>query len=67
MANITITTTAAQDTRIITAFRARYGAESTAADVKTWLIGQLKALVRSYETEQANIAASAGVSDITPT
>ena len=67
MATLTITTTAAQDQRIITAFRARFGEDKTAADVKAWMIGHLRGLVRSYETEQANIAASAAVTDISPT
>jgi len=67
MATMTITTTGAQDTRIIAAFRARYGQDKTAVDIKTWLIGHLKALVHSYETEQAAVAAAAGVTEITPT
>ena len=32
-----------------------------------WLIDQLKGVVRSYETQVANEAASAGVVDIDPT
>lgn len=68
MATITINTTGAQDTRIIAAYRARVGnPAATAADVKTWLVNHLKGLVRSYETEQANLAASAAVTDIEPT
>lgn len=67
MATTTITTTGAQDTRIIAAFRARYGADKQASDVKPWLIEHLKNLVRGYETEQANIAASAAITNIAPT
>ena len=68
MATITINTTGAQDTRIIAAYRARVGdPTATAADVKAWLISHLRNLVRSYETEQANLAASAAVTDIEPT
>ena len=66
MANFSITTTGAQDTRILAAFQDRFGPEFTGADIKAWLIDQLKGVVRSYETQVANEAASAGVVDITP-
>jgi len=68
MATLTINTTAGQDARILAAWRARVGDPAApASEVKAWLISQLKGLVRSYETEQANLAASAGVADIDPT
>jgi len=68
MATLTITTTGAQDTRIIEAFRDRLGdPTATAAEVKTWLIDQLRNVVHSYETRLANEAASAGVVPIEPT
>ena len=67
MATITINTTAAQDTRIIAAFRDRLGPEATGADVKAWLIDQLKGVVHSYETRLANEQASAGVTPVEPT
>jgi hypothetical protein len=62
MAQITISTTNAQDTRIIAAFRAVSGNPSaTGADVKAWLIQQLKSMVHGYETQQAAVAAADGV------
>ena len=67
MANFSITTTAPQDARILAAFQDRFGPEFTGADIKTWLIDQLRGVVRSYETGLANEAASAGVVDIDPT
>jgi len=68
MATLTITTTGAQDTRIIAAFRAHSGNQAaTGAEVKAWLIDQLKAMVHSYETRVANEAASAAVTPTSPT
>ena len=68
MANMTITTTGAQDTRIIAAFRDRLGDPAAgAAEVKTWMIDQLRNVVHSYETRLVNEAASAGVTPIDPT
>ena len=68
MATMTITTTGAQDTRIIAAFRDLTGnPTATAADVKAWMIRHLRGLVHSYETRVANEAASAAVVPIEPT
>ena len=68
MATLTINTTGAQDTRIVAAFRDRLDDPTAgAAEVKAWLIDQLRGVVRSYETRLANEAASAGVVDIDPT
>lgn len=67
MAVMTITTSGAQDTRIIAAFRDRLGPETQAADVKAWVIEQIKGVVHSYETRLANEAASAAVVPIEPT
>ena len=75
MATLTITTTGAQDTRIIAAMTDRLQPvdgsgdprNATAAEVKTWMIDQLRNVVHSYETRLANEAASAGVTPIDPT
>lgn len=62
MAQITINTTSAQDQRIIAAYRAVSGNPSaTGADVKGWLIQQLKSMVHGYETQQAAVAAADAV------
>ena len=67
MATLTITTTSPQDARIIEAFRDFSDDDTVGAEeVKAWLIGQLRGMVRSYETRVANEAASAGVVDIDP-
>lgn len=59
-ASLTITTTAAQDARLVPAFTAKLqpGCPSacrsaTTADVKAWVIDSLQAVVRNYEYEQA--------------
>lgn len=67
MATFTINTTSEQDTRILAAFQARIDPAAGAPEVKQWLIQHLKNLVRSYETEVANTAASAAITDIEPT
>jgi hypothetical protein len=67
MATLTITTSAENDARIIAAMRDRLGPETTGADVKAWLIEQLKNEVHSYETRLANEQASAGITPIEPT
>ena len=68
MATMTITTTGAQDTRIIAAFRDLTGNPSAnAADVKAWVIQHIRGMVHSYETRLANEAASAAVVPIEPT
>jgi hypothetical protein len=58
MASITITTTAPQDTRISAAFTAMNGTAPSAADVKNWLISQLRNAVQQYERNQAAEAAA---------
>lgn len=67
MATMTITTTAPQDARLIAAFRDRLGPETQAADIKAWVIEQIKGVVHSYETRLANEAASAAIVPIDPT
>jgi hypothetical protein len=68
MSTMTITTTATQDARIIAAYRDKTGnPAANAADVKAWVIGQVKNMVHSYETRLANEAASAAVAPIEPT
>lgn len=67
MASITITTTGAQDARLGPAFGdlLNTGGNATPAQVKAWLIGQLRGVVHTYETKQA-IAAVTPPSDFTP-
>lgn len=75
MGQITIDTTAPADARLVDAFTDRLqpvdggGAprNATPADVKAWLINQMKAVVHSYETRLANEAASAAITPIDPT
>lgn len=57
-ATLTITTTGAQDARLGPAFGAKLGLgrNATVAEVKTWVIDQLQAVVRDYEYEQARQA-----------
>jgi hypothetical protein len=65
-ASITITTTGAQDTRLVAAFTAKLQPgcpdacrNATAADVKAWIIDELQAVVRNYEyTEQQKAIAT---------
>ncbi len=66
MASITINTTSAQDTRIIAAFRDLLGDDATGADVKAWMIDQLKGVVHSYETRIAAEDATSVIDKITP-
>jgi len=63
MATLTINTTGAQDSRIVAAFGAKLGlpGDASAAQVKADLIGYLKGVVQSYETQQAAIAAADAV------
>jgi len=66
MATLTITTTGAQDQRIIAAFRGITGnEEATGADVKSWLIQHLKSMVHRWETQQAAAAAADAVAEMT--
>ena len=67
MATLTITTTGAQDARIIAAFRDFKGdPAATGADVKAWMIEHLRGMVHSYETRLANESASAAIVPIDP-
>lgn len=67
MATVTITTTAPQDTRLGPAFgdllqlRNASGQprDATTAEVKTWLIDQLRATVQQYEDRLAKAAVAA--------
>lgn len=60
MATLTITTTAAQDTRIVVAFGARLqlGGNASAAQVKAELINFIRGVVQNYEQQQNNAAFS---------
>ncbi len=69
MPDLTITLTAAHVARVQAAFGNKLGlpGNATAEDVRQEIIGYLKGVTRSYETQVANEAASAAVTDITPT
>lgn len=69
MPDLTITLTAAHVARVQTAFGNKLGlpGDASAEQVRQELIGYLKRVTRSYETEVANKAASDAVTDITPT
>lgn len=58
MASVTITTTAPQDARLAPAFGALLhpGSNATTAEVKAWLIEQLRRVVRDYEDQVAKAA-----------
>jgi hypothetical protein len=58
MASITITTSAAQDTRLAPAFGAFLGlaGNANAAQVKAHLIDYMRIVVQNYEREQARRA-----------
>lgn len=55
MASVTITTTAPQDARIAPAIGAKLGlgGNANAAQVKQWLIDQLRAAVFEHERQEA--------------
>jgi hypothetical protein len=61
MASITITTTAPQDARLASAFGEllNVGATANTAQIKAWMIEQLRGVVITYEIKQ-------GVSALTP-
>lgn len=67
MASITITTTAQQDARLTVAWGdfLHPGQNASAADVKAWLISELRRVVHEYEQRQA-IAAIAPPADFDP-
>lgn len=75
MATITITTPANQDTRIAAAIGQRLNLRdasnaprsATGAEVKQWLVDQMKLCVREVEAYNARVAADASVTDVTPT
>ena len=74
MAAVTITTDATQDSRLAPAFGALLGLRNvsgqprnaTTAEVKAWLIDQMRQVVQSYEQQQ-QVAALAAPSAFTPT
>ena len=63
MATLTLTTTPAQDARIIEAFTNGLGRPATAADVKAFLINDLTQYVLSYEQ---NVAINTVIGTVTP-
>lgn len=65
MATVTITTTAPQDARLGPAFGdlLKLGRSATVAEVKAWLITQLRNAVQDYERQQAEAAISANAFD----
>lgn len=69
MATITITTSAAQDARIVDAFgkRLNLGRNATAAEVKQQIVQFLINAVQEQEQKTAMQSALAGVTPITPT
>lgn len=69
MATFTITTTVAQDAKIVEAFGAHLnlGRNATAAEVKQALSLWLTDIVHSYEQAKAANQAKAGIPRITPT
>lgn len=69
MATLTITTTAAQDARIVVAFGKRLGLErnATSAEVKAAVIDYIKQIVFDQEAAAARQTAQAGITEITPT
>jgi hypothetical protein len=69
VATLTITTTGAQDARIVAAFgaRLRLGGNANAAQVKQEVIRFIANVVQQYEQEEAAKAAVAGVTPIDPT
>ena len=48
-ATIDINTTAAQNTRILEAFKDLWGPATTGNDIKQWLLQQVKDVVKNYE------------------
>ncbi len=60
MATVTITTTGPQDARLTVAFGAYLhpGTNASTADVKAWLISELRRIVKDYEQQQAVAALS---------
>lgn len=69
MATLTITTTAPQDARIVTAFGRYLGfpSDATGPQVKQAVIDFMINVVREYERKVAADAAAAAVTPITPT
>lgn len=61
MASVTITTTAPQDARLAPAYGdlLRLGRNATTAEVKAWLIDQLRNTVQQYEDKVAKAAVAA--------
>jgi hypothetical protein len=63
MGTLAITTTGAQDTRIVAAFGSKLGlpGNATGAQVKADVVNYIKSVVHGYETQQAAIAAADAV------
>lgn len=64
MATVTITTSAPQDSRLTVAFGdfLHPGSNATTAEVKAWLVEQLRVVVRNYEDKVAKAAVAAPAS-----
>ena len=75
MSSITLTIPSNQDARVLAAIGQRLGLvdgngvqrSATGPEVKQWLLDDLKTCVLEVELYQARVAASAGVSPISPT
>lgn len=69
MATLTITTTPAQDARLIVAYGAHLGLgrSATAAEIKSSVVEHIKSIVYAHETAQQAAAAAAAVVKISPT
>lgn len=69
MGTLTITTTAAQDVRILAAFKEKLMLEvnPTQAQVKDWVINTIRSVVIEYEKREALKQAIINVEEFTPT
>ena len=68
MGTLTITTTAAQDTRLAKAFGAELGVGATAnaAQIRGAVLQYLKDVTKKQEIKAATIAANAALESVTP-
>jgi hypothetical protein len=64
MATTTITTTGPQDARLVVAFGdfLHPGRDATQAEIKAWLVEQMRVIVRGYEDRVARAAVAAPAS-----
>ena len=69
MGTITITTTAAQDTRLLAAFKDRLLLETnpSAAEIKAYIVQVLRDVVLDYEKREALKQAVVNLQEFTPT